>query len=189
MLHLWEIKYTAIMPKQESDTVYFPAYLHVIPVITFFLLFFGFTAIEKLLPILIIVLVVNTGVFIYQLYFLSKVMEPRRVYKAERDLLIASLLVLGGLVAGNVMGYNEFSDVNNVSLHEGLRSAIFGYLCLLALLISLLALANVFYLYLPPDTILYALGKLGLFILWLAIFVISFFGYVVTYALYDPSTE
>lgn len=180
------------MPQQDSNTVYFPAYLHIIPIATFFVLFLAFSVQRwesPLTTLLGIMLIINIGVFIYQLYFLSKITEPRRVYKAERNLLIASLLILGSLVAGSIAGYHEFSDSADLPLSDTLIGVFVFYLFLLGVLASLLSLANVFYLYLPPINLLYAVGKLGIFVLWIAVLAISFFGYVIAYIIHDPSTE
>lgn len=175
------------MPPLTVKTVRFPAYLHIVPLAILFLFLFGYISPDNS-GLALLALLTNAIVFCYQLYFLSKIGGSRRVYKAERDLLIGSLLILIGLMVGHVAGYNNFPG-SSTSLQSGLFGALTVYLALVLLLALILSLANTIYLYIRIGSILRFLGYLGLAALWLLIAIISFLGFSVMYTIHDPNTE
>lgn len=175
------------MPLTTTQTVRFPVYLHIVPIVALTLVWFGFVNPDN--PGLsLLVLLANAGVFCYQLYFLKTLSGPHSLLKAEKHLLIGSLLILCCLLLGHIMGYSNFSGTEP-SLGEGAYQLMIFYFGLLLLLLLILSLVNAIYLSIKVGPVLRAIAKIGLFILWLAVFALSFLGYSITYAMHDPNTE
>lgn len=174
------------MPPAKTQTVRFPAYLHIVPIIALVLVWSGLINPDNL-GLSLFMLLANAGVFCYQLYFLKTLAGPHRLLKAEKHLLIGSPLILGGLLMGHISGHYKFST--DPSLQNGIYQSIIVYFVLLLLSLLILSLINAIYLYIHVGTILQAIAKVGLFFLWLAIFALAFIGYGISYTLHDPNTE